>query len=133
MTGYPEGFHDWPLERRNTYFAAETARIRSEAAKAKQERSERLPATFVPAYTKGLKVLNGEELLTAKFPPRTLMLAPWLPDQGLAMIFAPRGVGKTWIALSITHAIAAGAEFLRWRAPRPLTKPESGPNPPRPR
>ena len=54
---------------------------------------------YVPAYTKGLKVLDGEELLTAEFPPRSLMLAPWLPDKGLAMIFAPRGVGKTWIAL----------------------------------
>ena len=57
------------------------------------------------------------ELLTANFPPRSLMLAPWLPDKGLAMIFAPRGVGKTWIALSIAHAIASGSEFLRWRAP----------------
>jgi hypothetical protein len=73
--------------------------------------------TFVPAYKKGLKILDGEELLSADFPPRPLMLAPWLPDKGLAMIFAPRGVGKTWIALSIAHAIASGGEFLRWRAP----------------
>lgn len=35
------------------------------------------------------------------------------------MIYAPRGVGKTWIALSIAHAIASGGEFLCWRAPRP--------------
>jgi RecA-family ATPase len=74
---------------------------------------------IVPAYKKGLIALNGAELLTTKFPPRTLMLAPWLPDKGLAMIFAPRGVGKTWIALSIAHAVAAGGEFLRWRASRP--------------
>ncbi len=33
------------------------------------------------------------------------------------MIFAPRGVGKTWVALSI--ADAAGSEFLGWKAPRP--------------
>jgi hypothetical protein len=75
-----------------------------------------LPA-FVPAYEKGLKVLDGAELLSANFPPRSLMRAPWLPDKGLAMIFAPRGVGKTWVALSIAHAIAGGSEFLRWRAP----------------
>ncbi len=77
------------------------------------------PAAYVPAYTKGLKVLDGEELLSAEFPPRSLMLAPWLPDKGLAMIFGTRGVGKTWIALSIAHAIASGREFLCWRAPRP--------------
>ena len=47
------------------------------------------------------------------------MLAPWLPEKGLAMIFAPRGVGKTWVALSIAHAIASGGAFLRWRAPQP--------------
>jgi AAA domain len=76
-------------------------------------------SAFVPAYKKGLNVLNGGQLLTAEFPPRSLMLAPWLPDRGLAMIFAPRGVGKTWIALSVAHAIASGGEFLRWRAPRP--------------
>ena len=79
--------------------------------------SEVAPPAFVPAYKKGLNVLNGAELLKAEFPPRSLMLAPWLPDKGLAMIFAPRGVGKTWIALSIAHAIASGSEFLRWRAP----------------
>jgi hypothetical protein len=79
--------------------------------------SQGAQSVFVPAYKKGLKVLDGAQLLTATFPPRSLMLAPWLPDKGLAMIFAPRGVGKTWVALSIAHAIASGSEFLRWRAP----------------
>jgi AAA domain len=75
-------------------------------------------AAHVPAYAKGLKVLDGAELLTTTFPPRALMLAPWLPEKGLAMIFAPRGVGKTWVALSIAHAIASGGGFLRWRDSR---------------
>ena len=35
------------------------------------------------------------------------------------MIYAERGIGKTWIALSIAHAIAAGGEFLSWTAARP--------------
>ena len=74
---------------------------------------------YVPAYQRGLKVLDAEEFLKAKFPPRTLMLAPWLPDKGLAMAFAPRGVGKTWFALSVAHAVATAGQFLRWRAPRP--------------
>lgn len=78
-----------------------------------------LSPAFVPAYKNGLKALNGEELLIEKFPPRSLMLTPWLPHKGLAMVFAPRGVGKTWFALSIAHAVSAGAEFLRWRAMRP--------------
>jgi hypothetical protein len=48
------------------------------------------PPEYAPAYMRGLKVLNAEELLKANFPPRSLMLAPWLPDKGLSMIFAPR-------------------------------------------
>jgi len=74
---------------------------------------------YVPAYTKGLKVLDGEELLGAKFPPRALMLARWLHEKGTVMLYAPRGVGKTWVALAIAHCVASGGEFLTWRAPRP--------------
>ena len=110
MGDCPEGFHTWPLERRNQYFA-QAARD-YDARKATQAAA---PA-YVPAYTKGLKVLDGQQLLSAKFPPRSLMLAPWLPEKGLAMIYSPRGVGKTWIALSIAHAIASGGELLCWRA-----------------
>ena len=43
-----------------------------------------MPApAYVPAYTKGLKVLDAAELLSAEFPPRSLMLEPWLPEKGL--------------------------------------------------
>jgi hypothetical protein len=77
------------------------------------------PSAYVPAYTKGLKSLNSEELLSTRFPPRSLILKPWLPEKGLAMIFAPRGVGKTWVALSVAHAVASGGVFLRWQATRP--------------
>jgi putative DNA primase/helicase len=68
---------------------------------------------------KGLKVLDGEELLKTEFPPRSHMLAPWLPDKGSAMIYGTRGIGKTWIALGVAHVISSGGEFLCWRAPRP--------------
>jgi hypothetical protein len=71
------------------------------------------------AFTKGLKIMNAEELLKAQFPQRGQILAPWLPEQGLAMIFAPRGVGKTWIALGASHIVAGGGQFLKWKAPRP--------------
>ena len=39
------------------------------------------PSVYVPAYAKGLKVLDGADLLTMEFPPRKLMLSPWLPRQ----------------------------------------------------
>jgi putative DNA primase/helicase len=54
-----------------------------------------------------------------EFPPRRMLLAPWLPMGGLAMLFAPRGVGKTHIALEVGYAVATASSFLRWHAPEP--------------
>ena len=104
------------IEYRRDREASEAAR---QSQKPAPTMSPNRTPEFIPAYKKGLKILDGGQLLSATFPPRSLMLAPWLPDKGLAMLFAPRGVGKTWFALSIAHAIAAGGGFLRWRAPRP--------------
>ncbi|HME86144.1 MAG TPA: AAA family ATPase [Roseiarcus sp.] len=110
---YPKGFFTRTQDERDAHFA--------QAAKDYDARKAVLTtaAAYVPAYTKGLKVLDGEELLKADFPPRTSMFSPWLPEKGLAMIYGTRGVGKTWIALSIAHAIACGGEFLCWGAARP--------------
>lgn len=53
------------------------------------------------------------------FPPRSLLLAPWLPEKGLAMIFAPRGIGKTFFALDIAYAVATGSGLLGWTCEEP--------------
>lgn len=52
-------------------------------------------------------------------PPREMLLAPWLPRQGLAMIHAYRGIGKTHVALAVGYAVACGGAFLGWQAPGP--------------
>lgn len=64
-----------------------------------------------------IKVVTAVELMTQEFPPREKLLDPWLPSQGLAMLYAPRGVGKTHCSLGIAHAVASGGEFLGWQAP----------------
>ena len=51
-----------------------------------------------------LVVLTLEELLKRETPPRQNLLSPWLPSQGLCMIYAARGLGKTWAALMIAYA-----------------------------
>ena len=53
-----------------------------------------------------------------KFPEREHILSPWLTTQGLAMIYAERGIGKTHISLGIAYAVASGGEFLKWKAPK---------------
>jgi len=55
-------------------------------------------------------------------PVRRMLLGPWLPEKGLAMIVGPRGLGKTFVALNVGLAIATGTTFLGWQAehPRPV-------------
>ncbi len=69
--------------------------------------------------TAPLVAIAVEELLTRQIKPREMLLDPILPEQGLAMLYAYRGIGKTFLALGIGGAIASGAQFLRWKAPRP--------------
>jgi putative DNA primase/helicase len=65
-----------------------------------------------------LKAFGIADFLNIDVPPREMLLAPILPERSLAMLYAPRGVGKSWLGLSIGLAVAAGASLLRWSAPR---------------
>ena len=64
------------------------------------------------------KTFTLEDFLSANLPPRKTILAPWLPAKGLAMVYGPRGIGKTLFVLSVAHAIATGGSFLRWQSER---------------
>lgn len=66
-----------------------------------------------------LVLLGGDELLRKVIPPREMLLSPILPSQSLSMLYAKRGIGKTFLGLGIAHAIASGTRFLRWEAPTP--------------
>jgi putative DNA primase/helicase len=65
-----------------------------------------------------LKSIGFDDFLAINMPRREMLLDPILPGRSLAMLYAPRGVGKTLLALSIGLAVASGAPLLRWRAPR---------------
>jgi putative DNA primase/helicase len=66
-----------------------------------------------------LRPHTAAEFLALDLPPRGLILDPWLPTQGLAMIHSARGVGKTHLALGIGYAVATGGGLLGWTAPEP--------------
>lgn len=57
------------------------------------------------------------EFVRMDLPERKVLLSPWLPEQGLAMVHAERGIGKTFFALSCAYAVATGGEFLSFKAP----------------
>src|SRR3954470_6143335 len=66
-----------------------------------------------------LRPLTAAQFLELDLPPRGLLLDPWLPTQGLAMIHSARGIGKTHLALGIAYAVASGGPLLGWTAPEP--------------
>lgn len=60
------------------------------------------------------------DFMTLDLPEREDLIAPILQRQGIAMLHAQRGIGKTFIALSIAHMVASGGKlFDRWEAPKP--------------
>jgi putative DNA primase/helicase len=62
--------------------------------------------------------LGLQDFLALNVPQRGMLLDPILPERSLSMVYAPRGLGKSWLALSIGLAVASGGSFLRWGAPR---------------
>ena len=52
--------------------------------------------------------LDMGEFLSMSIPERGYLLSPILPVQGIGILYAPRGIGKTFAALSIAVAVASG-------------------------
>jgi putative DNA primase/helicase len=63
--------------------------------------------------------VEAADFMSHVLPPRENIVTPWFPRQGLSMVYAARGVGKTHFSLGIAHAVASGGEFLSWRVPAP--------------
>lgn len=51
--------------------------------------------------------------------PRRPIFGDWLLERGLAMLYAPSGIGKSWLSLSIATAIAGGGKLHQWQADAP--------------
>lgn len=66
-----------------------------------------------------LTTIGLKAFVTMGIVEREIFLDPIIPEQGLAMLVAKRGVGKTHVALGIAFAIATGGTFLKWKAPKP--------------
>jgi len=72
---------------------------------------------FVPGNE--IRALRAADFVRVEFPPQVQLLGPWLRSRSLAMIHGQRGSMKTWLGLSIGHAVATGTSLLGWTAPRP--------------
>lgn len=63
--------------------------------------------------------IAASELLAYQLAPREMLVEPIIRGKGLAILYGPRGLGKTHVALGIAWAAAAGGTFLKWRADTP--------------
>jgi putative DNA primase/helicase len=66
-----------------------------------------------------INVGDARAFMAMTFPPRENILSPWIPRQGLAMIYALRGIGKTHLSLEIAYVVASGGSLFSWDAPKP--------------
>jgi hypothetical protein len=64
-------------------------------------------------------VLTAEQLAALVIPPRPALLDQWLCQGDLGYIFAPRGVGKTWMAMALPGAISCRRPLGLWAAGDP--------------
>jgi putative DNA primase/helicase len=64
-------------------------------------------------------IVRSSELASLTLTKRRPLLAEWLCEGDYGIIFAPRGVGKTWLALGIGKAVATGGRIGEWQAPAP--------------
>lgn len=69
--------------------------------------------------TKRFIAIPADKFMELPLKERAYLMRPILPEQGLAMIYAQRGLGKTYLALSIAVAVAAGVDIFskRWTVP----------------
>ena len=67
----------------------------------------------------GIKTWNLGDFLERNIGEPAALLSPWLKKGGLWMVYADAGIGKTFFALNVAFAVAAGGRFLCWDAPAP--------------
>jgi len=81
----------------------------ADEAKERRERQEKLRDATV----------SGPRFRDMEIPPRPNLLGQWLREGDLGYIFAPRGHGKSWLAMLIANAVAEGTCLGDWPAGEP--------------
>ncbi|HLN25444.1 MAG TPA: AAA family ATPase, partial [Patescibacteria group bacterium] len=80
---------------------------------------ELLPPSEQTIQANALEPSDYSTFMQYELPERAFIISPIISEQGLVMLHAPRGIGKTHVALGIAMAVATGSSFLRWHAPKP--------------
>jgi hypothetical protein len=63
-------------------------------------------------------VLTAPELARLDIPPREYIIEPFLATQSTNMLYAKRGLGKTWTAMTLALNVAQGEDFFGFSVAR---------------
>ena len=66
------------------------------------------------------KLIAVNDFSHIKLPKRETILSPWLTEGSINMVFADRGIGKTFFCLSCAVALTNGEGFLAYKAQTPV-------------
>ena len=55
-----------------------------------------------------LRAVPAPEFVGRERPVRATLLYPWLREKSLVLLHAPRGLGKSWLAMTIALAVSGG-------------------------
>ena len=66
------------------------------------------------------RLIRARDLMVADLPERRVLIDPLFTNKTLALLYGPRGLGKTFVAMGIAWAAASGGSFLGWQASRPM-------------
>ena len=53
-------------------------------------------------------IITQKELSKEDIPKRKFVLGEWMPEDSFGMVYANRGVGKSWFCMAMAVAIANG-------------------------
>lgn len=64
--------------------------------------------------------ISGTDFFQRQIPERPALVGDWFREGDLGFIFAPRGVGKTWLAHLLVSCLTDGRELGDWAVPSPV-------------
>jgi KaiC/GvpD/RAD55 family RecA-like ATPase len=60
-------------------------------------------------------IVSAKDLIATDIPPIEFIIEPFVPEASLNMVYAARGIGKTWFMLHMGLQIAMGHDFLGFK------------------
>ncbi len=61
-------------------------------------------------------IVEGCQMEALDLPIRQALLGHWMKQGDLGYLFAPRGAGKSWMAMLISRAVVTGTSLGEWQA-----------------